>query len=516
MMKGRILIGGDFGTNGLKLLAFDSGTGKAVATSYRSYPVRVPAANHAEHDPDDWWKAFKAGIGELLSSGIEPKQIAAIGMSCHVPTLLPVDENGTVLHNGVIWADYRSSPQCENIRNLYGEELYKINPLELRSHQMVNKILWLKEECQGLYDRTACFLQCSGYIVYLLTGKWSIDHGNAAIFHLYNVHTGQWDKRGCELVGVDVEKLPPIYGSDQVVGNILPDMAKETGLDPQTLIVAGTGDTPAAALGVGCIEEGDICFSAGTAASMVTVFDCGKRPFRTDPRLLTIGHTLPGKMLNVAVMSCVGGALKWARDALGSEEEKLAAAYGEDVFDLICSEASKSEPGAGGLLFFPYLFGDLSPYFNPDARGVFIGINETTRKKEIFRAILEGTCYAFRQNLNILDELGVFSNRGEIIATGGPASSPLWMQLLADISGLEVSVLDNTLGAPFGDVILAGVGAGIYPDQISAARRNIKRSRTYLPDRGGQSVYDPCFRAYDSIAERLQADFAILKKELGK
>lgn len=513
MKSGRILIGGDFGTNGLKLLAFDSATGKAVATSYRAYPVHIPAANHAEHDPDDWWQAFKAGIGELLSSGVEPKQVAAITMSCHVPTLLPLDENGTVLHNGVIWADYRSSPQYENIRNLHSEELSRINPLELRPHQMVNKILWLKEERPGLYDRTACFLQCSSYIVYLLTGKWSVDHGNAAVFHLYNVHTGQWDKRGCDLLGIDISKLPPIYGSDQVVGNILPDMARETGLDLQTLVVAGTGDTPAAALGVGCTEEGDICFSAGTAASMVTVFDCREKMFRTDPRLLTIGHTLPGRMLNVAVMSCVGGALKWARDALGGEEEKLAAAGG-DAFDLICGEASRSGPGAGGLLFFPYIFGDLSPYFNPDARGVFFGISETTRKKDLFRAVLEGTCYAFRQNLKILQELGAFSNRGEVIATGGPAASPLWMQLLADISGLEVSVLDNTLGAPFGDVILAGVAAGIYPDQASAARRHIKRSRTYFPDSGGQGIYEPFYRAYDDIAERLQPDFAVYKKAL--
>lgn len=509
-MKRNILIGGDFGTNGLKLLAFDSQKNKTIATFYKSYPVHIPATKRAEHNPMDWWNAFKLGISDLLSSGIDPKTVAAIGLSCHVPTLLPVDDQGNVLSNGIIWADLRSSSQCERIHSSHGKSLYKVNPAKLQAHQMVSKLLWFKEEQYALYERTACFLQCSSYIVYLLTGKWSIDHGNATIFHLYNVHTCQWDYTACALLGLDINKLPPIYNSDQVVGTVLPQLGREIGLDSGTLVVAGTGDTSAATLGVGCTEEGEICFSAGTAASMVTVFDCHDKPFRTDPRLLIIGHTLPKKILNVAVLSCVGGALKWARDALAESEEKLAVISNKNVFNLICSEAANSNPGAGGLLFFPYILGALSPYFNPNARGVFLGITDETRKKDIYRAILEGTCYSFRQNLSILEELGSFTNKEEIIATGGPASSPVWMQILADISGLKVSVLENTMGAPFGDVILAGVAAGIYPDQVSPARAHMRRAHTYLPDISRKSVYDSYFGAYRDIADSLHEHFTTL------
>lgn len=509
-MDKNILIGGDFGTNGLKLLAFDTAADHPVADSYRSYPVHVPGSNLAEHNPRDWWDAFVLGVAELRAGGVDLHRVAAIALSCHVPTLTPMDADGTLLGNGIIWADYRSAPQCRRLQAAHAQALYAVNPAQLRDHQMLCKMLWLKEERPDLYARTACFLQCSGYIAYRLTGRFSIDHGSAALFHTYNVYTARWDEEICRLVGIAPEKLPPIYHSDQVVGTILPEAAAETGLDPDTLVVAGAGDTAAAALGVGCTDEGDICFSAGTASSMVTVYDCSKHPFRTDPRLLTIGHTLSGKMLNVAVMACTGAALKWARNALGEPEDALAAKQGASVFDLLCSQAAQADPGAGGLLFFPYILGELSPYFNPDARGVFLGISETTRKSHLLRAILEGTCYGFRQNLTILEELGAFSRRGEIIATGGPASSPLWMQILADVSGLQVSVLENALGAPFGDIILAGVAAGIYPDQAQAARAHIHYTRTFRPDDRNRDVYDRMFRAYTQIAPRLQDDFSLL------
>ena len=511
-MDRHILIGGDFGTNGLKLLAFDTRSDRAVAETYQPYPVHVPAPNQAEHDPKDWWHAFARSVTDLRSQGVDPKRVAALALSCHVPTIMPMDGDGTILGNGIIWADYRSEPQCRRLEAEHADALCKVNPTALRPHQMISKILWLKETQPELYRRTACFLQCSGYIVYRLTGRWSIDHGNAAIYHTYNVHTAQWDPQLCRLLGIDMGKLPPIYNSDQVVGSILPHVAEELGLDPDILVAAGTGDTPAAALGIGCTEEGDICFSAGTASSMVTVFDCSKRPFRTDPRLLTIGHTLPRKMLNVAVMACTGAALKWAKNALGSEEQQLEAETGQSAFDLLCSQAEQADPGAGGLLFFPYVLGELSPYFNPDARGVFLGISETTRKSHMLRAVLEGTCYGFRQNLTILEELGAFSKKGEIIATGGPASSPLWMQILSDVSGLQVSVLENTLGAPFGDVLLAGVAAGIYPDQVTPARGHLQPSRSYFPDERRAQIYDKMFQAYTQIAPRLQTDFAFLAK----
>ena len=298
-MKKRILLGGDFGTNGLKLIAFDHERDAVIASSYQPYKVYVPASNCAEHEPQEWWDAFCNAVAEIKEKGgFAAPEVAALGMSCHCPTVTPMDGDGNILGRAVIWADRRAARQHEEALCLAGDRLGGINPAAIRAHMYINKLLWLKQEHPEQYDRTVSFLQCSGYLIYRLTGKLSEDRSNAAVAHCYNVNTGAWDEEACRMFGIDMAKLPPLYDCDEIVGTILPGPAAEAGLDPDTLVIAGTADTPAAALGIGCIDEGDIGFSAGTSSSTLMVYDCASKPFRTAPRLMTIGHTMPGKMLS--------------------------------------------------------------------------------------------------------------------------------------------------------------------------------------------------------------------------
>lgn len=508
MTTRKILLGGDFGTNGLKLLAYDAEADCVRTSSYQPYTLHIPRANTAEHAPEDYWTALRAAIAQCKALGrFEAKDVAAISLSCHIPTMLPLDESGKPLTRGMIWADNRSNAQCKRINAAHSDFLLDKNPAGVRPYHLISKCSWFIEEEPELYARTKIFLQCNGYVVFRLTGRYSIDHSIAANIHYYNVHEYRWDPETCARFGMDIRKLPPIFNSDAAVGTVLPSVAVDIGLDPETLVAAGGADSSVAPLGVGCVEEGDICYSAGTGASMVSVYDCARHRFNTDKRLITIGSTVEKRILNVAVVAAAGGSFKWARQALCETEAICARSAGEDVFEIMNRQVQQSTPTANGLLFLPYVLGELAPFYNPDARGVFFGISDTTTKRDLLRAVMEGTCYSFRQNLKILENLGGFGEKKEIVATGGPAASAIWMQLLADISGYRISILENTLGAPYGDVILAGVAAGIYPDQVSMAKRDVRIARTYEPESKNQAKYDAAFQVYDEISNMLQPSF---------
>ncbi len=510
-MKKNIILGGDFGTNGLKLLAYDIDADKLVSSSYQPYDIFVPVVDAAEHEPEQYWTALLQAIRVCKrEGGFDKENVAAVCFSCHVPVVLPVDENGNVLHRAMFWADNRGKKQCIQQNRDFCEYLRDKNPIGIRTYHYITKMAWFQENCPDLYEKADCFLQCNGYINFRLTGKYSIDQSVAPSLHYYNIHTYSWDKDICRTLGMDINKLPPLYDCDQVVGTILPSVASEVGLLPDTLVIAGAADSSSAPLGIGCLDDGDVCISTGTASSIVAVTDCTKRAFQTDPRLIALGHTLPKRLLNIAVVGNTGGSLKWMRDVLCKEDRIVADGLKRDVFDLMCEQAALSAPTADGLLYFPYTMGELCPFWNPDARGVFFGLSNTTHKRDMIRSVIEGTCYCLRQNIDILRSVCRIADGQEIMITGGPATSPFWMQTLADVTNLPITVLENSLGAPYGDVILAGVGAGIYPDQSSVAREHVKRRCTYQPNTASKAQYDKAFAVYDDMSQIIQEYFVRL------
>jgi xylulokinase len=501
-MEHAVIIGMDYGTSGAKALAYDGRERKIIASAYREYPMLVPRPNYAEHNPEDWWDVFCQIMEELkVEGGIQKEQIQAISISCHTPTLTPVDEMGVPLCNGIIWADARAEKECEEIIERYGDEIAQVNPAQIRPYHIVSKLLWMKRHRPRIWEQAWAFLDNNSFINYRLTGKLALDRSLAANYHFYNVHTQEWDPRAAELLGADLSKFPPVCNCQDIVGKVTAKAAAQTGLSEHTMVVAGMSDVTAAVLGMGVCTADRLCYSCGTGSHMVLLAKAtsGKERFTTDPRLITLGYSTPEYMVNIGVISNTGGAMKWMRNALCQEEAACSRALGRDVYEIMSEEAQEASPGCGGVIFLPYVAGELCPLYNPNARGNFFGISTVTDKPAMIRAVMEGTSYSARQVMELVLSTGKDKKKSdlqEMVVTGGPTKSSLWMQILCDILGIPIVTLKKADGGPVGNLILAGCAVGFFQSQEEGTRQFARVHRKFYPQKEQGVLYECGYRKF--------------------
>ena len=505
-MNKQFLIGIDLGTTGIKTILFDF-TGKIISRAYKEYPSYHPCQNCAEQNPEDWWNAVKYTIGEVIhTSGITSSEISALGVSSQSSTVLPLDRNGNVLRRAIIWADSRAEIQRKKlIRNLQNE-ITKVNPNNIQPFHCISKMIWLKEHEPNVFKKTYKLLQCNGYINYKLTGIFSIDLSQAGLQHLFNLKLKKWDQKLCDLLEIPIEILPEVFECSEVIGTITKDSARDTGLNIDTKVIAGGVDTTSAALGVGVVSENQVLYSMGTGSNLMVPVSHKKIK---DNRMFIFPHVIPEFDVLTATMTSTGGSLKWFLKELGQLETIIGNKLQLDSFEILNLEAKKSEIGSGGLIFFPYLSGELSPIWNPNARGIIFGISTTTNKSQIIRAIMEGCSYAFRQNLEAANEI-TGKNISEVVATGGPTNSKIWMQTVADVTNCPISLLKNTDGAPLGDAILAGYGTSLYASFDEILNLVIKKNYIYRPNHAKRGIYDDLYAMYCRIYEKIKDEYDYL------
>lgn len=505
-MKQRVLMGFDFGTGGVKALAYGLRENRILKSAYRSYPLSVPKPNCAEQAPEEWWNAFAECVRELLSGGFMSEDVAAISVSSHTPTLTPFDGQGKALTNGMIWADGRAVEESRDLSRRYGDVIRKANPASVRPYHILPKLLWFQKHNPELYEQTTVFLDCNGYINYRLTGICALDRSMATNYHFYNVYTKQWDQEVVRTLGIDLNRFPKLHDCGEIIGTVTEEAAWELGLAAGIRICAGSSDTAMAMLSTGIVSGDRLAYSCGTGSSVILLEkNTEQEPFQTCDRLLTIAYTDKEYMMNIGVMSNTGGAFQWVRDVLCGEEKKEAAEMHADVYEIMDRLVAGSSPGAGGIVFLPYLAGELSPLYCPEARGVFFGLSGAAGKKELVRAVMEGTCYAAMQNVKIVLEAAEKSaeNIKEIVATGGPCKSAVWMQMLSDICGIPVAVQEKAEGAALGDVIMAGCAVGIFESCQSAVECMVVMGNRYEPDWSRHRRYLLNYQTYCELQEQM-------------
>jgi xylulokinase len=233
--------------------------------------------------------------------------------------------------------------------------------------------------------------------------------------------------------------------------------------------------------------------------------------YRVEPqgRLHAFCHAVPGKWHLMGVMLSAGGSFRWYRDALGQHEKTIAAQTGQDVYDVLTAEAAQAPAGCEGLLFLPYLTGERTPYPDPNARGVFFGLTVRHTKPHLIRSVLEGVSYGLRDSLELMRALGM--PLAQVRASGGGARSALWRQILADVFDAEIVTVNVTEGAAYGAALLAGVGAGIYPDVPSACDAVIKVTGSTRPG-AAEAMYATYYPRYRALYPALAHEFETLAR----
>ncbi len=463
-MSGAYILAHDLGTSGNKATLFDA-QGRLVDSAFAPYATLIPSPNWAEQEPHAWWEAVCTTSQKLLTSnGVSATEIAAVGFSGMMMGCLPVDAQGTPLRSCIIWADQRAQAEAAQVADRCGaDEVYLRCGHRTSPAYVAPKILWVRDHQPDIYARAAKFLVPKDYIVHRLTGAFATDYSDASGTLLFDLTARRWHQPFLDALGLTADQLPTPHPSNTVVGHVTPQAARESGLAPGTPVVIGGGDGSCAGIGAGVIEPGAAYCVIGTSA-WISVSTLAPVP---DPqqRTMTFHHVHPQRYAPMGVQQMAGGARTWAWQALAGGDLDLDAA------------AATVAPGADGLLFLPYLMGERSPWWNPQARGAFVGLAMPHGKPQMARAVLEGVAFGLRQILDSLRQHVPGIDAVRLIGGGG--KSQLWPQILADIFGLPLHRLELTGEATsWGAAVAAGVGVGLYDWSIATERSQVVQEIT--------------------------------------
>lgn len=469
-----LLLGIDIGTSACKIAVFDK-AGQVVSQANKPYKVYYPKNGYVEQNPNEWWEAIVDGIKEVLSrDDIDAKDIKGIGVDGQSWSSIPVDRDGNVLANTPIWMDTRARYLCDRVIKDIGEdEIFEVSGNNFLPNYSTPKMLWFKENHPEIFNKTYKFLQSNSYIVYKLTGNMTQDMSQGYGLHFFNCRKLEYDSELAEKLGLSVDLVPGLCRCDEIVGHVTEKVSKITGLSEGTPVVAGGLDAACGALGAGVYKAGQTQEQGGQAGGMSI---CTNEAL-AHRNLILSSHVVPDMWLLQGGSVGGGGALKWFKQEFGQDE----------TFDDLTKEAEKIPAGSDGVVFLPYMSGERSPIWDPDAKGVFYGLSFDKTKAHMIRAVLEGVAFSLEHNMRVAKETGV--KVGGLNAMGGAANSTLWTQIKSDVTGLPIDVPASDTATTLGAVILAGIGCGMYQSYDEAIETTIKITKSYKPNMENHKTY---------------------------
>ncbi len=498
MSETHYILAHDLGTTGNKATLFDT-AGRAVASAFEGYETAYPRANWAEQDAADWRRAIFEGTRRLLArAAVPPGAVAAVSFSGHMQGALLVDRDGTPLRPHILWADQRATAQADQIRNICGEEaIYRLTGHRASAAYTAARVLWVKDNQPDVYRRTYKVLQSKDYAAYVLTGVFATDHSDASGTQVFDLVGRRWATDVLGALGLSPDLFPDAHPSSTVVGRITAEAAAATGLLSGTPVVIGGGDGACATVGAGSVQEGDTYTYIGSSAwiALTTaqpILDPQRRTF-------TYAHLVPDRYFPVGTMQAGGGAYDWLERILRGDDA------GTPIYQAMDAQAATVPVGARGLLFLPYLLGERSPYWNPLARGAFVGLAMPHGRAELTRAVLEGVALNMRLILDALRGQGVQIEAMRLI--GGGAKSAIWRQILAD--AYELPILLPKLAAEataLGAAIAGGVGVGLFSD-FGVAHRLIPTEAAEQPDPANTRRYNALYPLFQKAYTALEPIF---------
>jgi len=505
----KYLLAHDLGTSGNKATLFTS-EGKLVKSVVYSYETDYFNNNWAEQDAENWWRAVCSTSKDIVV-GIDKSQIAAVSFSGQMMGCLCVDRKGQPLRKSIIWADQRATPEAETIRSKISEnKYYRITGHRISPSYGLQKLMWIKNNEPEVYENTYKMLNSKDYIIYKLTGKFVTDYSDATGTCILDLNTYKWSDELISITGIDGDKLPELRKSTDVIGGLTEEAAILTGLLEGTPVVCGGGDGVCAAVGAGCVKEG-IAYNILGSSSWVSM--ATEKPIFDDQmRTFNWAHIVPGYVTPCGTMQAAGVSYSWLKNQICTSEVMEAEKKGLNPYDIINAEIEKSPAGSNGILFLPYLLGERSPRWNPNARGAFIGLTMEHKRQDVLRSVLEGVT----MNLNII--LDIFKQHvdiKEIVAIGGGAKGKVWRQIMADVYDVRI-LKPNYLeeATSMGAAVTGGVGVGLFKnfdvindfiaidDIAQPIEQNVRQYQKLMP------IFDESYysmvKVYEMLADVMQ------------
>ena len=490
-----MFLGMDVGTGGTRAVLVNEQGQLVGSASSEHAAFRTPHPGWAEQDPEDWWRAAQEAIGAVLAA-VPGGRVDAVGLTGQMHGAVMLDRDGKVLRPSLIWCDQRTGPQCDWLHEQFGggeagrEKLIELTANPALPNFTLTKLLWVKEHEPEIFARIAHILCPKDYVRFRLTGTYAMDVQEASGTLLLDVAHRRWSKEVARVAGIPESWLPELFESPEICAKISAEAAELTGLRAGTPVAAGAGDQGAGAVGMGILEPGSVSATIGTSG---VVFAATAAPTR-DPhgRLHTFCHAVPGRWHVMGVTQAAGLSLRWLRETLAPDQS----------YDALTADAAKVPAGSDELLWTPYLLGERTPHLDSTATAAFVGITATTTRDHFTRAVLEGVAYSLKDTFTLFAELGI-PVKGVRLGGGG-ARGPLWREIQAAVYGYPCERLTAEEGGAFGAALMAGVGAGGWPNLEAACAAGITVAETIRPEAGMVQRYAEGYRGYRRVYPALK------------
>lgn len=476
-----MIVGGlDVGTTGCKLTSYDD-NGNYIYNSYREYEVSRRSGEH-EADADVIYNA----VCEVIRDTAQKYELSAIGITTFGETFVVLDKDDNVLMQAMLYTDPRGEEECNKLCELLGEK--RITHISgVKPHQMYSlpKIMWIKNHRPQIYSKIRRIMLMEDYIVYKLTGNACIDYSLAARTMAFDIRKKCWSDEILDAAGVDKKLLSVPVAAFNVAGEIKCDVAKYLGLKAAVMVVNGAHDQVAAAVGSGVFEVGSAVDGTGTVECVTPVFDHIPESEKLyDDGYSVVPYVFDGTYVCYALSFTGGAVLKWFRDNFASHKS-----YAE------LDSSVKSSPS--GILVLPHFAGAANPYMDNGSKAAMIGLTLEHSDDDIYKALMEGVTYEIMYNIEHLEEFGIYPEK--LYATGGGASSDVWLQIKADILNRPVTSLLAKEAGACGTCMMTGVAIGIFKDLYDARAVFVKEKKTYLPNAENTSLYRKYYEAYKKL-----------------
>lgn len=457
---GGVVLGIDLGTTATKVVAADR-RGRVLALAERGYPMRTEAPGLAVHDPDRVLRAAVDAVRECVQACAEP--VRALSFTGAMHTLLGLDADLRPVTPSLSWADNRAADQAARLRqDPAAVELHRATGTPVHPFAPLAKLIWFREQADEVRPARWCAIK--DWVQLHFTGRLTTEHSYASGSGLMNIHQLDWHRPSLELCGITPDQLPELLAPTDTMP-LRAEVAADLGLPQGLPVVAGGGDGPLANLGVGAVRPGMAALSLGTSGAL--------RVVRTEPGVDERGRTFcygiaEGHWVLGGAVSNGGVVSQWAADLVGEE----------DMGDLL-TEAAAVPPGANGLFALPYLLGERAPWWDPDPRGLLLGLRRDHGRAELTRALIEGVA----QQLALVRDAVVATGAevSPVRATGGAFRSPLWGTLLAAALDTTLEITEDSEGSGLGACLLGWRALEVLPS-LDAAVELITPAEVVRPD----------------------------------
>lgn len=473
------VLGIDIGTTCTKVIVIDN-QGKIVGQGSQGYPL-ISSGDRIEQRAEDWIDAVRSAICQATSS-LDKSCVKGISCSTQGGSTVAVRKDGSFIGNAWTWMDRRSLQQVSEIDAILGNDnVYRRTGSQISAALDAAKIRNMKSD--PTYRDAVLYLTTLEVVNHWLTGNAVIDPSNAAMRQLMNIDKLDWDHDILTVTGVGREELPEILPAGTMIGRTSDAVSAATGLPAGIPVYNGAHDQYCASIGAGAIQAGDMLLSAGTTWVLMGITD---KPMYTESYVVPGRHPIDGLYGAIASLVGSGASMEWFHINLMSVD-----------YDCMNEVVPQRMETTKDLFFFPYLNGAPYPVHNRNAKGVFAGMNLQHDQFDLARALMEGVAFGVRRGIDDFSQNG--AKIESISMMGGASKSPVWMQMIASVTGVPIKQLNCSDACAVGAAMIAACGAGFFDSYKSAADNIVSVARIYMPIAEEQTYYNEKFKKFDQL-----------------